>query len=77
MLKIETLSNGHSTNLVLTGDLTNDSVFQLEKQWRQLRTSGPVELDLCDVGEIDREGKMLLCRMFTDGVELRVGAHAR
>jgi ABC-type transporter Mla MlaB component len=76
MLKIETLSDGQSTNLVLTGDLTDESVFQLEQEWRKSREAGLVQVDLCDVGEIDGSGKTLLCRMFSEGVGLVVGAHA-
>jgi ABC-type transporter Mla MlaB component len=76
MLKIETLSDGQTTNLILSGDLTDESVLELEQEWRKSRELGPVELNLCDVGEIDPSGKKLLCRMFSDGVGLVVGSHA-
>jgi len=76
MIKIETLSDGKATTLVLSGDLTTESVLKLEQEWRKSQESGPVEVDLCDVGEIDASGKMLLCRMFSEGVGLKVGAHA-
>jgi ABC-type transporter Mla MlaB component len=75
MLTIEALSDGHTTTLVLTGTLTADDLPELEHCWEKARNQGAVQVDLCDVKEIDPAGKALLARMFAEGVCLEVAAH--
>ena len=75
MLTIESLSDGRTTTLVLTGTLTAHDLPALERCWRNAQSQGVVQVDLCDVKEIDDAGKGLLARMFADGVCLEVGAH--
>jgi ABC-type transporter Mla MlaB component len=76
MLTIETLTDGRTASLILTGDLTFDSVPKLEQNWRRICSVESVEIDLCQVGTIDAAGKALLARMFAQGVGLIVGTHA-
>ena len=76
MLTIETLSDGQTTTLVLTGDLSETAVFELEQRWRKCPALGSVQLDLCDVDYICPAGKCLLAEMFADGVSLVVGSRA-
>ena len=75
MLKIDALSDGRNTSLILTGELTDESVAELEQQWRKNRPAGHVQVDVCDVKRIDQSGKALLARMFCEGVGLVVGSH--
>jgi ABC-type transporter Mla MlaB component len=75
MLTIESLSDGRTTTLVLTGTLAGHDLPALERCWKNARSQGAVQVDLCDVKEIDEAGKGLLARMFADGVCLEVGAH--
>ena len=70
MLTIDSLTDGHTTTLVLTGRLTEGDLFSLESSWR--KCCGAVHVDLCDVKEIDPAGKELLARMFAAGVGLVV-----
>lgn len=76
MLTIESLSDGRTTTLVLTGTLTGHDLPALERCWKSARSQGTVQVDLCDVREIDDASKGLLARMFADGVCLEVGVHA-
>ncbi len=76
MLTIKTFTDGRTASLILTGDLTSDSVSNLEQSWRRICSSESVEIDLCQVGTIDVAGKALLARMFAQGVGLVVGTHA-
>jgi len=76
MLTIKTFTDGRTASLILTGDLTSDSVSNLEQSWRRICSSDSVEIDLCQVGTIDVAGKALLARMFAQGVGLVVGTHA-
>jgi ABC-type transporter Mla MlaB component len=73
MLTIESLSDGSTTTLVLTGTLRAHDIPELERCWRTARRQGGLQVDLCDVKEIDDAGKSLLARMFADGVCLEVG----
>jgi ABC-type transporter Mla MlaB component len=75
MLKIEALSDGQNTNLILSGELTNESVHELEQQWRKSRLGGRVQVNVCHVDRIDNSGKELLSRMFCEGVGLVVNSH--
>jgi ABC-type transporter Mla MlaB component len=75
MLTIEPLSDGRTTTLVLSGTLTAHDVPEVERCWKTARRQGGLQVDLCDVKEIDDAGKALLARMFADGVCLEVGAH--
>lgn len=75
MLTIESLSDGRSTTLVLTGTLSASDLPELERCWKSARSQGAVQVDLCDVKQIDQAGKALLARMFAEGVCLEVGAH--
>ena len=76
MMTIKTLSDGRTASLILTGDLTFDSVSKLEQSWRHISFFESVEIDLCQVGTIDDAGKVLLAKMFAEGVGLVVGTHA-
>ena len=76
MLKIEAISDGQHTSLILSGELTDEGVHELEQHWRRTRCAGSVHVDVCDVKRIDDSGKALLSTMFFEGVELVVGAHA-
>jgi hypothetical protein len=76
MLTIKTHTDGRTASLILTGDLTFDSVSRLEQSWGRICPSESVEIDLCQVGTIDVAGKALLARMFSEGVGLVVGTHA-
>ena len=76
MMTIKTLSDGRTASLILTGDLTFDSVSKLEQSWRCISFFESVEIDLCQVGTIDDAGKALLAKMFAEGVGLVVGTHA-
>lgn len=75
MLTIEELSDGRTTTLVLTGTLSANDLPELERCWKNARCQGAVQVDLCDVRQIDQAGKALLARMFADGVCQEVGAH--
>ena len=76
MLKIEALSDGRNISLILSGELTDDTVLTLEQRWCQSRSTGSVQVNVCEVKRIDAAGKALLARMFSEGVGLVVGAHA-
>ena len=76
MLKIEAISDGHHTSFILSGELADEGVHQLEQRWRKTSSAGPIHVDVCDVKRIDDSGKALLSRMFCEGVELVVDAHA-
>jgi ABC-type transporter Mla MlaB component len=76
VLTIKIYTDGRTASLILTGDLTFDSVSRLEQSWRRICSSESVEIDLCQVGTIDVAGKALLARMFSEGVGLVVGTHA-
>jgi hypothetical protein len=60
----------------LSGKLTNEGVNELEQHWRRTCCAGSVHEDVYDVKRIDDSGKALLSRMFFEGVELVVRAHA-
>jgi ABC-type transporter Mla MlaB component len=75
MLKIETLSDGQNINLILSGELTNENVHELEQQWLKNRVAGSVRVNVCHVDKIDNSGKELLSRMFCEGVGLVVNSH--
>jgi hypothetical protein len=62
MPTIESLSDGRSTTLVLTGTLTGHDLPALERCWKNARSQGRVQVDVCDVKEIDDAGKGLLAR---------------
>jgi ABC-type transporter Mla MlaB component len=75
MLKIEALSDGQNINFILSGELTNEGVNELEQQWRKNRCSGSVQVNVCHVEKIDNSGKELLSKMFCEGVGLVVNSH--
>jgi ABC-type transporter Mla MlaB component len=75
MLKIEAMSDGQNINLILSGELTDEGVHELEQHWRKSRCAGPVRVNVCDVKRIDDSGKALLSRMFCEGVGLVVASH--
>jgi ABC-type transporter Mla MlaB component len=76
MLTIKTITDGRNASLILSGELTVESVLQLEQSWRRTCSCESIEIDLCQVRTIDVAGKALLARMFAQGVGLVVGAHA-
>jgi ABC-type transporter Mla MlaB component len=73
MATITTLTDGETTTL--TGDLTEESVFELER-CAQEPLCCAVQVDLCDIGQICVAGKALLAKIFGEGLGPWVGAQA-
>jgi ABC-type transporter Mla MlaB component len=73
MPAIDAETVGGALTLRVHGELTRESVHDLERSWRLQRHScQSVRLDLCDATTIDECGKVLVGKMFAEGVELVV-----
>lgn len=78
MTNIETQTAEYATTIRVQGKLTDDQIGNLERCWRRNRGGDiPLHLDLSEVEYIDEAAKVLVSRMFADGVELIVRSRPR
>jgi anti-anti-sigma regulatory factor len=78
MTNIETQTAEYATTIRVQGELADDQIGNLERCWRRNRGGDiPLHLDLSEVEYIDEAAKVLVSRMFADGVELIVRSRPR
>lgn len=80
MQAISMTSDGTHKTFHIVGDLSGDSVTQLEKLWRDAcrEPRHTIRIDLRQAQRIAEEGRHLLCEIFgTNGTELIVPVRNR
>ena len=72
MLKITSEKDRNSVRLRLEGSLTGPWVDELEREWRTIQPDEAVSpvVDLTNVTFVGEDGKLLLKRMWREGVQL-------